>query len=164
MIPHCIFLQCKKLLYSILLHIYGIQKDCNDNPVCETAKETQMQRTVFWILWGRGMIWENGIETHIVLYMKQVASFAQLLAQFQDIVPPLPSIWQKIIFLLSKLLRKVSIIQVLCFFKSCSKHVLTYIVLLLSQVYIILSTLQEKQIPSGSELVFEEISSLLAHS
>ena len=30
------------------MHIHGIQKDDNDNPVCETAKETQMYRTVFW--------------------------------------------------------------------------------------------------------------------
>ena len=36
--------------YSILMHIYGIQKDANDNPVCETAKQTQMYRTVFWTL------------------------------------------------------------------------------------------------------------------
>ena len=28
--------------YSILTHIYGIQKDGNDDPICETAKETQM--------------------------------------------------------------------------------------------------------------------------
>ena len=35
------------------MHIYGIKKDGNDNPVCETAKETQMYRTVFWILWKR---------------------------------------------------------------------------------------------------------------
>ena len=28
--------------YSILMPIYGIQKDGNDNPVCETARETQM--------------------------------------------------------------------------------------------------------------------------
>ena len=39
--------------YSILMHIYGIQKDGNDNLVCETAKETQMYRTVFWTLWER---------------------------------------------------------------------------------------------------------------
>ena len=25
----------------------------NNNPVCETAKETQMYRTVFWTLWER---------------------------------------------------------------------------------------------------------------
>ena len=33
--------------YSILTHIYGIQNDGNDDPICETAKETQMYRTVF---------------------------------------------------------------------------------------------------------------------
>ena len=39
--------------YSMLMHIYGIQKDGNYNPVCETAKKTQMYRTVFWTLWER---------------------------------------------------------------------------------------------------------------
>ena len=34
--------QKEKLPYSILMHIYGIQKDGNDDPICETAKETQM--------------------------------------------------------------------------------------------------------------------------
>ena len=28
--------------YSILTRIYGIQKDGNNDPICETAKETQM--------------------------------------------------------------------------------------------------------------------------
>ena len=28
-------------------------RDGNDNPVCKTAKETQMYRTVFWTLWER---------------------------------------------------------------------------------------------------------------
>ena len=28
--------------YSILTHIYGIYKDGNDDPICETAKDTQM--------------------------------------------------------------------------------------------------------------------------
>ena len=42
------------------------------NTVCETAKETQMYRTVFWTLWERegGMIWENGIKTCIISYKK----------------------------------------------------------------------------------------------
>ena len=35
--------------YSILTHIYGIQKDGNSNPICKTEKETQMYRTEFWI-------------------------------------------------------------------------------------------------------------------
>ena len=45
--------QKEKHQYSILTHIYGIQRDGNDNPVCETPKETQMYRTVFWTLWER---------------------------------------------------------------------------------------------------------------
>ena len=46
--------QKEKHQYSILMDIYGIKKDRNNNPVCETAKETQMYRTVFWTLWERG--------------------------------------------------------------------------------------------------------------
>ena len=34
--------QKEKHQYSILMHIYGIQKDSNDDPIYETAKETQM--------------------------------------------------------------------------------------------------------------------------
>ena len=45
--------QKEKHQYSILTHIYGIKKDGNDNPVCKTAKETQMYRTVFWTLWEK---------------------------------------------------------------------------------------------------------------
>ena len=45
--------QKEKHQYSILTHIYGIKKDGNDDPVCETAKETQMYRAVFWTLWER---------------------------------------------------------------------------------------------------------------
>ena len=39
-------------------------------------QETQMYRTVFWTL-GEGeggMIWENGIETCIISYVKRIAS------------------------------------------------------------------------------------------
>ena len=51
-------------------------KDGNNNPVCETAKETQMYRTVFWTLWERegGMIWENGMKTGIISYKKRIGS------------------------------------------------------------------------------------------
>ena len=42
--------QKEKHQYSVLTHIYGILKDGNDDPVCETAKETQMYRTDFWTL------------------------------------------------------------------------------------------------------------------
>ena len=34
--------QKEKHQYSILMHIYGVQKDGNDDPICETAKETQI--------------------------------------------------------------------------------------------------------------------------
>ena len=43
--------QKEKHHYNILTHIYGIWKDGNDNPVCETAKETLMYRSVLWTLW-----------------------------------------------------------------------------------------------------------------
>ena len=48
--------QKEKHQYSIPTHIYGIQKDGKDNPVCKTAKETQMYRTVFWTLWERARV------------------------------------------------------------------------------------------------------------
>ena len=34
--------QKEKHQYSILMHIYGIYKDGNDAPICETARETQI--------------------------------------------------------------------------------------------------------------------------
>ena len=34
--------QKEKHQYSILTHIYRIQKDGNNNSICETAKETQI--------------------------------------------------------------------------------------------------------------------------
>ena len=42
--------------YSILMHIYGILKDGNDNPICKTEKETQMYRTDFWTLWEKARV------------------------------------------------------------------------------------------------------------
>ena len=34
--------QKEKHQYSILMHIYGIYKDGNDDPICKIPKETQM--------------------------------------------------------------------------------------------------------------------------
>ena len=34
--------QNEKHQQNILTHIYGIEKDCNDDPICKTEKETQM--------------------------------------------------------------------------------------------------------------------------
>ena len=41
-IIHSEISQKGKHQHSILTHIYGIYKDSNDDPICETAKETQM--------------------------------------------------------------------------------------------------------------------------
>ena len=35
--------QKEKHKYRILMHIYGIQKDGNDGPICETAKDTDIK-------------------------------------------------------------------------------------------------------------------------
>ena len=48
--------QKEKYQCSIRMHIYGIYKDGNDNPICKTAKETQMYRTVFSTLWERARV------------------------------------------------------------------------------------------------------------
>ena len=34
--------QKEKHQYSILMHIYGIEKDGNNDLICETARETQI--------------------------------------------------------------------------------------------------------------------------
>ena len=44
--------------YGILTHIYGLQKDGNDNPICKTEKETQMYRTDFWTPWEKAR-WDD---------------------------------------------------------------------------------------------------------
>ena len=72
--------QKEKHQYSILMRIYRIQKDGNNDPICKTAKKTQIQRTEFWTL-GEGeggMILENSIETCILPYVKQFASPGQM--------------------------------------------------------------------------------------
>ena len=68
--------QKEKHQYSVLTHIYGIYKDGNDNPVCETAKcetakDTQMYRIVFWTLWERARVGSFGGTTlkHVYYHM-----------------------------------------------------------------------------------------------
>ena len=46
--------QKEKNKYRILTHIYGIQKDGTDEPVCREAIVTQTQKTDLWTRWGRG--------------------------------------------------------------------------------------------------------------
>ena len=62
--------QKEKHQYSILTHIYGIQKDGNNNPVYETAKDVQNSLLDSVGEGEGGMIWENGIETCIISNMK----------------------------------------------------------------------------------------------
>ena len=52
--------QKEKHQYSILMHIYGIEKDGNNNLVYKTAKETLMYRTVLWTLWEREKVGRFG--------------------------------------------------------------------------------------------------------
>ena len=35
--------QKEKHQYSTLMHIYGIQKDGNDDPICESARDTDIK-------------------------------------------------------------------------------------------------------------------------
>ena len=42
--------------YSILMHIYGIFKNGNDNPICKTEKERQMYRTDFGTMWEKARV------------------------------------------------------------------------------------------------------------
>ena len=62
--------------YRILKHIYGIQKDGNNNPICEIARDTDVQNCLLDSVGeGKGgMIWENGTETCILSYVKQIVS------------------------------------------------------------------------------------------
>ena len=55
----------------IITHVYGIKKDGNDDPICETAKETQRYRTVFWTLWEKARvgIFERIALKHVYYHM-----------------------------------------------------------------------------------------------
>ena len=66
--------QKEKHQYSILTHIYGIQKDSSDDPVCKTAKKTQVYGGLLDSEGEGGMIWENGIETCILSCKKRITS------------------------------------------------------------------------------------------
>ena len=45
--------QKEKHQYIILMHIYGIQKDGNDNLICKTEKEMQIYKTDIGTLWEK---------------------------------------------------------------------------------------------------------------
>ena len=47
--------QKEKHQYSILMHVYGIYKDGNNDSICETAKETHiMNRLLDYVEEGEG--------------------------------------------------------------------------------------------------------------
>ena len=59
--------QKDKYQYSILMHIYGILKDGNDNPICKTEKQTQMYRADIWTLWEKARVgcFERTVLKHV---------------------------------------------------------------------------------------------------
>ena len=62
---------------SILTHIYGIQKDGNDNSICKTEKrDTDVQNKLLDSVGGGegGMFQEKSIETCILSRVKQITS------------------------------------------------------------------------------------------
>ena len=63
--------QKEKHPYTPLTRIHGIEKDGNDDPICEKAKETQMYRTVFWTPWekARAGWFERIALKHVYYYM-----------------------------------------------------------------------------------------------
>ena len=61
------------------MHMYGIQKNATDEPICKVEMETQMERTNVWTQRGErrgGMNWEIGkdIYTILILYIKQITN------------------------------------------------------------------------------------------
>ena len=60
--------------YSMLTHIYGIQKDGNDNRICKTEKETQMYRKDFWSLWEKARVGCLERTVCILSIVKQITS------------------------------------------------------------------------------------------
>ena len=49
--------------YSILMHIYVILKDGNDDTICKTAKKTQIKEQTFGLC-GRRQGWDDLREEH----------------------------------------------------------------------------------------------------
>ena len=61
-------------------------KDDNNNPVCETAKETQMYRIVFWTLWERVRVgWFGRMALKHVYYHMWNESPVQVWCMIQDL-------------------------------------------------------------------------------
>ena len=70
--------QKEKHQYSILIYIYGIQNDGNNDSIWEIAKETdEKNRLLDSVGEGEGgVIWENSFKICIVLYVKESKFYA----------------------------------------------------------------------------------------
>ena len=85
--------QKEKHQYSTLTHIYGIEKEGNDNPVCETAKETLMYRTVFWTLWERARVgWYGRMALRHVKY--HVWNEKKIIIHYNSLILKMPDSFQ----------------------------------------------------------------------
>ena len=78
--------QKEKHQYIILTHIYGISKDGNDDPVCKTAKETQMCRADFWTQREREKVgWFGRMALKHVYYHVRNKSPVYVQCRIQDV-------------------------------------------------------------------------------
>ena len=68
--------QKEKKKYCILTHIYGIQKDGTDGPICRARMEMQTQRTDLWTWRGEERVGqvERVARKLMQKYVKQIAS------------------------------------------------------------------------------------------
>ena len=67
--------QKEKNKYLILIHIYGIQKNDTDKPICREGIETQVSSMDVWIQWGRSRTnWETSIDIYTLSCGKQLTS------------------------------------------------------------------------------------------
>ena len=66
--------QKKKNKYCISTHIYGIQKNGTDEPICKAGIETQMQKHVDTEGKEGGTNWEISTDIYTLPYVKLIAS------------------------------------------------------------------------------------------
>ena len=69
--------QKEKTKYHLLVHIYGIQKDGTDEPICRAALETQRELTTDTGSGEEGegeMNGESNVEAYTLPYVKQMAN------------------------------------------------------------------------------------------
>ena len=59
--------QKKKNKNHILIHIYGIQKNSTDEPICKAAVEMQTLRTDMWTQWGKKRVGQiKNVHYHMI--------------------------------------------------------------------------------------------------